>query len=292
MRRALHAAADSVEPSGDGLERIRPRLRTPYPVPVAWLMAACSGVSRRALGGWDSVWSWLHTVPGPGQGRWRAQPGTPGRRRLARGRMAAALAMAALVVAIGAYAGAPVLRQQVSSLTGALVNSLAGSSSGGTGGPGVNGQGNPLPPSGGAPVGGTTPSTPDNTQPGPANCPTQTPALATPPASQTPTASPTPTPNPGPPRPQAPPRPKHHPDAKHHPGPKRQPGPDSKQQRERKRNSGRLPESRHQLQPGKSDPGRQPQPGHQLQPGYEPQPGEFQPGYQLEPRYQPQPRQL
>src|SRR5690348_16611729 len=93
LRRALHAAADSAEPSGDGLQRIRLRLRTPYPVPVAWLMAACSGVSRRALGGLDSVWSWLRTVPGPGHDRWRAQPGTPGQRRLVRGRLAVALAM-------------------------------------------------------------------------------------------------------------------------------------------------------------------------------------------------------
>src|SRR5690348_12442763 len=91
LRRALHTAADPAEPSGDGLQRIRARLRTPYPLLVAWLMAACSGMSRRALGGLDSLWSWLHTVPGPGHDRWRAQPGTPGQRRLVRVRMAAAL---------------------------------------------------------------------------------------------------------------------------------------------------------------------------------------------------------
>ena len=73
LRRALHAAADSAEPSDDGLQRIRARLRTPYPVPVAWLMAACSGVSRRALGGLESVWAWLRTVLGPGDRRWRAR---------------------------------------------------------------------------------------------------------------------------------------------------------------------------------------------------------------------------
>ena len=39
VRRALHAAAEAAEPSGDGLERIRARLRTPYPVLVAWVMA-------------------------------------------------------------------------------------------------------------------------------------------------------------------------------------------------------------------------------------------------------------
>ena len=195
LRRALHAAADPAEPSDDGLEQIHARLRTPYPLLVAWLMAAWSGMSRRALGGLDAVWSWLHTVPGPGNDRSPAQPGTPGQRRLARVRLAAALAMAALVVAIGAFAGAPVLRQQVASLTGALVSSLDGSGPGGTGGSGVNGQGNPLPPSGGAPVGGTTPSTPDNQQPGPANSSAQTPALATPPASQSPALSTSPAPS-------------------------------------------------------------------------------------------------
>src|SRR6266566_5411916 len=178
VRRALHAAAEAAEPSGDGLERIRARLRTPYPVLAAWVMAGCSGVSRRTLGGLESLWSWLHRVPGPGHDRWRAQPGTPGQRRLVRGRLAAALAVAALVVAVGAYAGAPVLRQQVSSLTGALVNSLDGSGSGSTGGRGVNSQGSPVPPSGDATVGGTIPSTPDNQQPDSASCTTQTPALA------------------------------------------------------------------------------------------------------------------
>ena len=75
LRGALHAAVDSVEPAGDGLGRIRARLTTPHPLPVAWLMAACSEVSRRALGGLDAVSSWLHTMPGPGDGRWRARPG-------------------------------------------------------------------------------------------------------------------------------------------------------------------------------------------------------------------------
>src|SRR6266516_2479078 len=186
VRRALHAAADSAEPSGDGLQRIRARLRAPYPVPVAWLMAACSEVSRRALGGLDAVSSWLHTMPGPGDGRWRARPGTPGQRRQVRVRIAAALVMAALVVAIGAFAGGPLLRQGAS-LTGALLHSLEGGGPAGTGGPGVNGQGSPLPPTGGATVGGATPSTADNRQPGSASCTPQTPVLATP--SATPPAS-------------------------------------------------------------------------------------------------------
>lgn len=52
IRRALHAAADSVEPSEDGLERIRRRLGAPHSVPVAWVMAVRSGVSSGVRGGW------------------------------------------------------------------------------------------------------------------------------------------------------------------------------------------------------------------------------------------------
>src|SRR2546429_8455606 len=89
LRRALHGAAEAAEPSGDGLERIRARLRTPYPVLAAWVMAACSGLSRWALGGLEAVWCWLLTVPGTGHDRSQAQPGSPGLRRLERGRMAA-----------------------------------------------------------------------------------------------------------------------------------------------------------------------------------------------------------
>ena len=64
LRGALHAAVDSAEPAGDGLERIRARLTTPHPLPVAWLMAVCSWVARRARGSLDSVSAWLRTVPG------------------------------------------------------------------------------------------------------------------------------------------------------------------------------------------------------------------------------------
>ena len=39
LRRALRVAADSVEPAGDGLERIRARLTTPRPAVAAWMMS-------------------------------------------------------------------------------------------------------------------------------------------------------------------------------------------------------------------------------------------------------------
>ena len=63
LRRALYSAADSVEPSQDGLERIRARLTTPYPLPVAWMMAVCSQVARWTLGGLSSFRARLEAVP-------------------------------------------------------------------------------------------------------------------------------------------------------------------------------------------------------------------------------------
>src|SRR5260370_42647578 len=49
LRRALHAAADRIEPAPDGLERIRARLSKPRPLAVAWLMAGWTGVAQPAL---------------------------------------------------------------------------------------------------------------------------------------------------------------------------------------------------------------------------------------------------
>src|SRR5436309_3103264 len=65
LRRALHSAVESVEPADDGLERIRARLTTPYPLPVAWVMAAYSEVTLRARGWLQSISVWLQTVLGP-----------------------------------------------------------------------------------------------------------------------------------------------------------------------------------------------------------------------------------
>ncbi len=49
LRRALHAVADSIEPSADGLERIRERLSKPRPLAVAWLMAGWTGLAPPLL---------------------------------------------------------------------------------------------------------------------------------------------------------------------------------------------------------------------------------------------------
>jgi hypothetical protein len=46
LRRALHEAVDWLEPSEDGLERIRARLKRPRSTPVAWMMALLAWRSR------------------------------------------------------------------------------------------------------------------------------------------------------------------------------------------------------------------------------------------------------
>jgi len=61
LRRALRTAADGIEPSGDGLERIRARLTTPRPLASAWLMAACTDVALPALA---RLWSVLDDLRG------------------------------------------------------------------------------------------------------------------------------------------------------------------------------------------------------------------------------------
>src|SRR4249920_3585790 len=124
LRRALHSAADSVEPSEDGLERIRARLTSPHPLPVAWVMAAYPEAARRALGGLHSVAAWLQTVFGTGHERF-AQPGAPHQRRLARVRLAAALVAVAVVMALSVSAVNPLLRQAVSLASG-LIHSADG----------------------------------------------------------------------------------------------------------------------------------------------------------------------
>lgn len=74
LRRALCTAADSIEPSGDGLERIRARLTTPRPLLSAWLMAGYSDVALPAL---VRLWSALVSMLG-----WRPSGAS---RRSARG---------------------------------------------------------------------------------------------------------------------------------------------------------------------------------------------------------------
>ncbi len=141
VRRALQVAAGSVEPADDGLERIRARLATPYPVPVAWLMAGYSEAARRTQDGLQCVPAWLRISPGPVLEHFQAA--LPGRLR-----SAAVLAIAALVAAAGILMLTPLPRQAITHAAAILLPFDRGGSSGGAGRPGVSGHGTRLSPVG------------------------------------------------------------------------------------------------------------------------------------------------
>ena len=188
LRWALHSTADSVEPPQDGLERIRSRLTTPYPLPVAWMMAVYSQTARWTRGGLSSLGALLAAVPGSARKR-------PRGRRPSRVVLAAALTGTALAVAIGVGALTPPVRHAMVQ-TGLLIRSITSGGSGSTGRQPVSGHGGKLLPSGGA-VSGMAPGTGSHQQPTPANCAARQPGLATTPTSSatraTTTASPSPT---------------------------------------------------------------------------------------------------
>src|SRR5215468_611219 len=205
LRGALHGAVDSVEPAGDGLERIRARLATPHPLPVAWLMAACSWVARYARGGLDAVsawlmaaraWvagharggldavsAWLQTVPralarpaGAGE-----RPGAPERQRqLNRLGLVFTVAAVTLLMAVSVSALTPFGRH-VLSQAGSALSSIGGGEPAGTGEPGAGGPGSGAAGAGG----GATHGGQGSVQPA-ATCTPGASALAVPPAGTTP----------------------------------------------------------------------------------------------------------
>ncbi|HTS98983.1 MAG TPA: hypothetical protein VMI33_20445, partial [Streptosporangiaceae bacterium] len=65
LRQALHAAAESVEPTTDGLSQIRVRLSTPRPLLVAWLVACWETVSQFVMVRLDPVLAALADRLGP-----------------------------------------------------------------------------------------------------------------------------------------------------------------------------------------------------------------------------------
>src|SRR5215472_15253369 len=115
LRGALHSAVDSIEPSTDGLDRIRARLVAPYPLPIAWLTAAGSAVSRRAAGGLHSALARLRPAAAPG-GRddGAARPASPPGRRLAWARVAVAVAAVTVIMAMSMSVLTPLGRQMLS----------------------------------------------------------------------------------------------------------------------------------------------------------------------------------
>jgi hypothetical protein len=84
LRAALHAAADSLEPNADGLERIRTRLQRARPAPIALALVVWTEVFRRApawlqdlvyrtAAAFTVAWERFGPQPAPGRHRSRAQ---------------------------------------------------------------------------------------------------------------------------------------------------------------------------------------------------------------------------
>lgn len=104
LRAALHAAADSLEPRGDGLKRIRARLHA-RPRVVAWLLTAGDALRSRVpaaaedsfyrlSGGFLAAWERFSPSTAPGRHRSRT---------LGWLRPLAAMAAVIFIVAAGAY---------------------------------------------------------------------------------------------------------------------------------------------------------------------------------------------
>lgn len=141
LSRALHAAADQIEPSGDGLERIRARLSPPMPAPAAWMTTGYQRAAGQLLGRVTSLGAWLESLAGQIAERYRLDSSDQdgGSHALRWLRPAGAAATAAVIVVMGVFA----IRTLPQAISPAAVNQPAGQGQqGGQGnGPGPAGRG-------------------------------------------------------------------------------------------------------------------------------------------------------
>ena len=216
LSRALHAAADQIEPSGDGLERIRARLSPPMPAPAAWMATGYQRAVGQLLGRVTSLGAWLESLAGQIAERYRLDSSDQdgGSHALRWLRPAGAAATAAVIVVMGVFA----IRTLPQAISPTAVNQPAGQGQQGGqgGGPGTAGSGSQYSSSilqgapGGVPgpIPGqstckssslTAPSTPPQPLDSPsASMPASTPSpstSSTPPATTSPSQSPSSTPS-------------------------------------------------------------------------------------------------
>jgi hypothetical protein len=138
LRRALRVAADSVEPAGDGLERIRARLTTPRPAVAAWMMSGTEPAVLRMR----PLLARLRQVTESALDRLWANRGAP---RTHPAWLRPAAAMAAFVVIIGSGALAIRALQHTIRQTGVPTSlGIAEGTSSGQSGRGLNSKGQKL----------------------------------------------------------------------------------------------------------------------------------------------------
>jgi hypothetical protein len=184
LRQALHSAAESIEPSADGLGQIRARLNPPRPLVIAWLTAGWEDLGHlmmfrlvpalAAVAGWlgrllhpvieplrpafrwlppvlewlrpaaDMVGAWAERL-----GRPAARPGESGRSsRYGWLRPAIAMAAVILVAVAGGFALSG-MRNPISQVAASLLPSQANTTGGGGHGTKAAGHGQPIPGSNG-----------------------------------------------------------------------------------------------------------------------------------------------
>ena len=118
LRRALRAAADSVEPSPDGLGRIRARLTPPRPVVAAWMVTETEPSMLRLR----SLLNSLRLRIGRPRGQFRPAPAGTGaarhKLRTQQSWLRPVAAMAAFVVILGSGAFAISKLMQTSATVG------------------------------------------------------------------------------------------------------------------------------------------------------------------------------
>ncbi len=141
LRRALHAAADEIDPGADGLERIQRRLRRPRPYAVAWVEAIWTDILLRLPGGFQPAFervigvtrlAWERFGPTSRTGSGRAA------RTLSWLRPLAALGVTVSIVAAGAYVA---ISAQQAIFPSSANSPRSGGVSTGAGGGGRNGLG-------------------------------------------------------------------------------------------------------------------------------------------------------
>ena len=128
LRRALHAAAESVEPSGDGLERIRERLARPPLLSFSSIAAWYSVVAVRLTGWAGPAFGTAAEIFRAAVDRFRPPHARPGHAKPRFGwlRPASATALAIFVVVGGAFAAMAIPRAISGSLSSATGQSSHG----------------------------------------------------------------------------------------------------------------------------------------------------------------------